>query len=251
MAEKRPADAPRLLLLSSSRTTVTAFLEHAADSIRKFLGTTVKEVTLVPFAAVNWTCDDMAERATAAFGALGYGISSLHAAADADRAAREAEAFAVAGGNTFQLLREMQVRGLLQTVRARVLAGAPYVGWSAGSNLACPTIRTTNDMPIVWPVSAEALGLVPFQINPHFTDTHAPDHQGETREERLQEFMRLNPRVTVVGLREGSALRIEGGRIELIGSAKLRLFRGGEIWEAAPGDSLEFLLEGGPFPISI
>jgi dipeptidase E len=247
----KPDTQTRLLLLSSSRTPGTEFLEHAQGHIREFLGTTVRRVLFVPFATVLWSHEEMTARAAGAFSALGYEIAGLHAAADPVAAIRQAEAIAVGGGNTFRLLQELQARKLLDALRSRVLAGTPYIGWSAGSNLACPTIRTTNDMPIVWPEQPGALNLVPFQINPHYTDVHDPDHQGETREDRLQEFMLLNPGVTVVGLREGSALLLEQGRLRLLGSQSARLFRGGQVAEVKPDASLQFLLQDGPLPTSI
>lgn len=238
----------RLLLLSSSRTPGTEFLEHARDYIRVFLGHGVRRVLFIPHATVRWTHDEMTARAAGAFSALGYEIAGLHTAADPVAAIREAEAIAVAGGNTFRLLQELQNLKLLDTLRSRVLAGTPYIGWSAGSNLACPTIRTTNDMPIVWPEQPGALALVPFQINPHYTEVHDPDHQGETRDDRLQEFMALNPGTTVVGLREGSALLLEQGRLRLLGAQSARLFRGGQVRDVGPDTSLQFLLEDRALP---
>ena len=119
----------------------------------------------------------------------------------------------------------------------------PYFGWSAGSNLACPTIRTTNDMPIVEPPSFEAFDLVPFQINPHYTDYHPPGHMGETRDERLGEFVHANPGVRVIGLREGTMLRVEGDEIKLLGGKPARYFIKGEApRDVAPEESFNFLL---------
>jgi len=133
--------------------------------------------------------------------------------------------------------------GLIESIRERVEAGVPYIGWSAGSNIACPTIRTTNDMPIVEPQSFNALNFVPFQINPHYTDEKLTGHSGETREQRINEFSMANPGVTVVGLREGSILRIEGQTIKLLGEKRARIFKsGGDAREISPVDSLEFLL---------
>ncbi len=158
-------------------------------------------------------------------------------------AVQSAEAIAIGGGNTFHLLRELYETGLIESIKARVEAGVPYIGWSAGSNVACPTIRTTNDMPIVEPQSFSALNLVPFQINPHYTDEQLTNHSGETREQRLAEFLKANTGATVVGLREGSILRIEGERIKLLGEKTARVFKSGEeAKEYKPADSLEFLL---------
>ncbi len=232
----------RLLLLSSSRTPGGAFLEHARDHIRAFLGDGVREVLFIPYAAVGKSYEEMTGIVTPVLEAMGYRVTGLHAAANPVAAVREAEAVAVSGGNTFRLLQLIQSQGLLQPLRERVRAGMPYIGWSAGSNLACPTIRTTNDMPIVWPDSYEALGLVPFQINPHYTELLPPEHQGETRDDRLREFMRLNPGVPVLGLREGSALKLDAGRLELLGEHSAKLFLDGKSRELARDESLQFLI---------
>ena len=236
-------DRSRLLLLSSSRAPGTDFLEHARGHIRDFLGSKVKRVTLVPYAAVTWSYAALTERVVPVFRELGYECVGLHEARDPLAALATAEALVVAGGNTFRLLQEVQALKLLGPLRERVRSGVPYLGWSAGSNLACPTIRTTNDMPAAWPDGGDALGLVPFQINPHYTERSLPEHHGETRDDRLREYMILNPGVTVVGLREGSALRVEDGRLELLGKLNARVFRGGEAREVGPGESLQFLLE--------
>ena len=156
----------------------------------------------------------------------------------------KASAIVVGGGNTFCLLDRLYQNGLVERIRQRVLAGVPYVGWSAGSNVACPTIRTTNDMPIVEPRSLNALGLVPFQINPHYTDATLPNHGGETRQERLTEFLEMNPGMTVIGLQEGSLLKVEDNGIELLGRKTAKVFRKGKaVAEYVPGASLNFLIQ--------
>ena len=159
-----------------------------------------------------------------ALGGLGLEVRGVHTHDDPARAVLEAEAVLVGGGNTFHLLRESIRFGVLEAVRTRVAAGAPYVGWSAGANLACPTIRTTNDMPIVEPPTLDALGLVPVQINPHYTDAHPDGHRGETRAQRLAEFVAANPASPVVGLPEGTAVRIEDGAVTLLGDGAARVF---------------------------
>jgi len=233
----------RLLLLSSSRTPGMLPLEHARAFIREFLGSQVRRVLFVPYAMVMHSHAVLAERVAAEFEPLGYGFTSLHTCTDPAAAVEEAEALVVSGGNTFRLLHEIQKRGLLEPIRRRALAGMPYIGWSAGSNLACPSIRTTNDMPIVWPEQPDALGLLPFQINPHYTDIHPPGHQGETRDERLQEFMVQNPTMPVLGLREGSALLLQDGRLCLLGSHSAKLFSAGSSRELPPEESLQFLMD--------
>jgi dipeptidase E len=154
-------------------------------------------------------------------------LDSIHESSDAARAIDHAPAIFVGGGNTFRLLKTLANARLLDAIRNRVLDGMPYAGASAGSNLACPTIRTTNDMPIVEPVSLNALNLVPFQINPHYLDSSASTHMGETRETRIMEFHEENA-WPVVGLREGAMLRVEDDRIELRGRAGARIFRRGQ-----------------------
>lgn len=237
----------RLLLLSNSRDPDGGYLAWARDAIGDFLGERVGSVLFVPWAGVTVSFDDYAARPAAPFAALGYGLTSIHRASDPVRAVRDAEAIVVGGGNTFHLLRRLyDAAGVLEAIRARVLGdGVPYVGWSAGSVVACPTIKTTNDMPIVAPPSLDALGLVPFQINAHYTDFHPPGFQGETRAERLAEFLAVNPQLRVVGLREGTLLRVEGDAVTLVGAGgPAALFARGRPVEAlAPGDSLGGLLE--------
>ncbi|MGE5624172.1 MAG: dipeptidase PepE [Bacillota bacterium] len=237
------AKGPNLLLLSSSRTPGAAYLEHARGFITDILGKNVRQVLFVPYAVVSWSHDEMTARVAAVFHELGYELTGLHQAADPVAALRDAEAVAVSGGNTFRLLQLLQTTGALPVLRERARTGMPYMGWSAGSNVTCPTIRTTNDMPIVWPESLQALDLVPFQINPHYTELLPPEHQGETRDDRLREFMHLNPGVPVVGLREGSALRLLDGRLTLLGHQSAKLFLHDETRELTPRDSLQFLLE--------
>ena len=233
----------RLLLLSNSRNYETEYLEHAGDAIRDFLGDHKGPVLFVPWAGVTVAWDAYAGMVGERFAALDRELVSIHTCDDAKSAVREAGAIAVGGGNTFHLLDAMQRNGVLEMMREQVREGVPYMGWSAGSNVACPTIRTTNDMPIVEPESFDALGLVPFQINPHYTDAVVPRHRGETRADRIAEFVRANPDTWVVGLREGSMLRIEGMEMSLLGDREMRLFRDGEEpRELTPADSLAFLL---------
>ena len=206
----------RLLLLSNSRDEQGRYLEHPRDALRELLGP-VQRVTFVPFAGVTVSWDDYTEHVAQAFGAIGCEIDPVHRHRDMPGAVRGAEAIAVGGGNTFHLLLHLYGAGLLDAIRERVRAGVPYVGWSAGAVVTGPTIRTTNDMPIVAPPRLDALGLVGFQINAHFTDAHPAGFQGETRRQRLAEFVAANPDVPVVGLPEGSWLRVEGGELRLEG----------------------------------
>lgn len=234
----------RLLLLSNGSELIGQNpTEFAHGALKDFFGAAVKRVLFVPFAAVIHSEDEYLARVRKNFGPLGYEAESLHQAADAREAVERADAIAVGGGNTFHLLRGLYRAGVVELIRERVGLGTPYVGWSAGSNVACPTIRTTNDMPIVEPPTLDALGLVPFQINPHYTDFHPPGHMGETRDERLTEFAHANPGVRVIGIREGTMLRVEADDISLVGDKPARLFlKGEEPRDIAPEESYSFLL---------
>jgi len=217
--------ARRLVLVSTSTVFGTRYLEHAFSELRDGLGG-VGRVLFIPYALRDR--DGYSAKARAAFEEMGYGLVSVHEASDPRRAIEEAEAIFCGGGNTFRLLKELQELDLLPVLRRRVAEGMVYSGASAGSNLACPTIRTTNDMPVVEPASFEALGLVDFQINPHYLDP-APGstHMGETRETRIREFHEENE-TPVVGLREGAILRVDGSSVLLKGLAGARIFRRGQ-----------------------
>jgi dipeptidase E len=227
-----------LLLMSTSTVFGTGFLEHGFAELRDFLGPR-KRVLFVPYAIADR--NGYAAKARGAFASIGYGLDSIHEAASTRDAVAAAEAVFVGGGNTWRLLKALYDLDLLPLIRDRVLDGSLlYAGASAGSNLAGPTIKTTNDMPIVEPPSLRALGLVPFQINPHYLD---PDpgskHMGESRETRLREFHEEND-TPVVGLREGAILRVEGESVVLKGHAGARLFRRGQDpVEIAVGSGLE------------
>ncbi|WP_412060467.1 dipeptidase PepE [Rubrivirga sp. IMCC45206] len=224
------------ILLLSNSSSDAGYLTHARGWIADALGD-ARRVAFVPYAAVTFSYDDYTARVADALDGLGLSITGVHTASDPAQVARDADAVFVGGGNTFHLLREMYALGLVAAVRERV-ASAPYVGWSAGANVAGPTIRTTNDMPIVEPPSFDALALVPVQINPHYTDAHPPGHRGETRAERLAEFVAANPGAPVVGMPEGTAVRIGDG-VTLLGSGTPRIFdpASPQGREAGPGEA--------------
>jgi dipeptidase E len=233
-----PSSAPRLLLLSNSRDSENRYLEWAREAIRDFLGRGVINVVFIPYATVRATPESYATRVREAFEWMGYSLSALipGVASDPADAIARAEAIVVGGGNTFRLLELLNANDLLGEIRSRVAAGVPYIGWSAGSVVACPTIRTTNDMPIVEPPSLRALGLVPFQINAHYTTAHPPGFQGETRDERLAEFLELNRGVDVMAIPEGTLLRVEGREVEVWGGEPVRRMRyGAEVEELRAG----------------
>ena len=234
----------RLLLLSNSKCEGMGYLEHALGDLKAFFGDAIREVLFVPYAVVTKSQDDYVEQVRPVFAALGMGVSGIHAACDPHEAVRNAQAIVVGGGSTWRLLRELRLRGLLPAIRNRVLAGVPYAGWSAGSNIACPTIMTTNDMPICDPGGFDALALIPFQINPHYLHGNPPGFKGETREERINEFGVLHPRTWVAGLREGTGLLVEDGAIRFLGETPCRIFRHGEEpRELDSDDDFGFLLQ--------
>ena len=230
----------RILLISNSTLHGFGYLEHAEEEIRDFLGA-AKNVLFFPFALYDR--DAYAAKARARFAELGYEMVSAHTATDPEKAVSEADAIFIGGGNTFRLVKALQDLGFIDPIRRRVRAGAPYIGSSAGSNVAGPTIKTTKDMPIVQPRSFDSLGLVPFQISPHFQD---PDpnstHMGETQEERILQFLEENE-TPVLGMREGAWVRAEEGRVVLGGTRGARIFRRGESpVEKTTGDEISSLV---------
>jgi dipeptidase E len=215
----------RLLLLSNSRNRGGGWLDHVEPLIRQFIGEGPKKLLFLPFAAVTITYDAYVAMAAKRFAKMGYAVTGAHRSTPAS--IRRFDAIVVGGGNTWQLLAQSRARGWLSPVRARVKAGVPFMGWSAGANLACPTIRTTNDMPVIDPRGFGALGIVPFQINPHYTEKTIKGHGGESRDDRIEEFLKVNRGVAVLGLREGSLVRVEGERAKLLLGPGARLFRNG------------------------
>ena len=233
----------KLLLISNSTNAGEAYLDYPKKELGDFFKG-IDEVMFVPYAAVTFTYDAYLEKVQARFSELGIRVRSVHREANPALAIMSAKGIVVGGGNTFRLAQMMQREGLVEAIRLRVTdEGIPYAGWSAGSNMACPTIGTTNDMPIVQPESFRAIGAVKFQINPHYLDANPAGHAGETREQRIREYIEANPRRWVAGLREGCMLRYDGGRLELIGGRPMRMFRKGvEPFEVEPGGDLSFLL---------
>ena len=234
----------RLLLISNSASPGEQYLEKPASDLDKFLEGKKDNIIFVPYAAVTFSFDEYVAKVNKALQHVGIQVKGIHTFSDKPKAIREASAILVGGGNTFQLAKMMQEEGLIEAIREAVKGGTPYSGWSAGSNVACPTLCTTNDMPILEPKSFNLLGLIPFQINPHYLDTHPSNHGGETREQRLLEYIAANPHMYVAGLREGSRFLIEGDKIELRGEKSLRIFKQGkEPWEVTPSEDLSFLMQ--------
>ena len=235
---------PRVLLVSNSTVHGGGYLDHVAGELADFLGAGARRVAFVPYALRDRA--GYAAKLRERLALLGLEVDAVDGGAERARAAvAGADAVFVGGGNTFRLLKALHEEGLVAAIRARVAAGMPYVGSSAGSNVACPTIRTTNDMPIVEPPTSAALGLVPFQLNPHYQDPDpSSKHMGETREQRIAEFHEEHA-TPVLGLREGAWVRVEGSEAVLGGRNGARLFRRGrEPEELATGARLDELLRG-------
>lgn len=215
-----------LLLLSNSTTHGYSYLEHALGIIKTYFGDEHKKIAFLPYAGVTFSYDDYEIKVASVFRNLGYTIQSVHRG-NPKEIIENSDAIAVGGGNTFQLLKSVYENDLMNLIRNKIENGFQYIGWSAGSNMACPTIRTTNDMPIVEPPSFRALDLINYQINPHYLDAHPEGHHGETREQRIEEYLVLNQDKYVVGLREGSSILVEGNNHKLLGTKTARIFKYG------------------------
>jgi dipeptidase E len=233
-------DRRQLLLISNSTLHGSGYLDHAEGEIRDFVRGR-SAVMFIPFAIHDRKA--YAAKAQQRFREMGLALSSVHDVSNMPRAIAEAELIFVGGGNTFRLLKGLYDHNLLDPIRQSVAAGTPFIGSSAGAIVAGPTLKTTKDMPVVQPPSFEALGLVPFQISPHYLDPDpSSTHMGETQEERILQFLEEND-APVVGLREGSMLRVHDGAVTLKGPHTARIFRRGEKpVEMAPGSNLHALL---------
>ena len=232
-----------LLLISNSTVFGRGYLDHVADEIRDILAD-VRSVLFFPYALQD--ADGYAAKARHRFQELGFALTSIHEVEAKARkhAIGEAEALFVGGGNTFRLLHALYRDDSLEAIRTKFNSGIPYIGSSAGSIVAGPTIKTTKDMPILYPPSFDALGIFPFQISPHYLDPDpSSTHMGETQEERILQFLEENV-TPVIGLREGSWIRQQRGMAVLNGTFPARIFRrGNPPQEAAPGsDFTSFLV---------
>ncbi|WP_211251676.1 dipeptidase PepE [Andreprevotia chitinilytica] len=234
--------------MSSSRKDNLGYLEHATEQIHALLEKKPARIAFVPYAGVTFSFDEYEGRVKPVFEQLGYSLSSIHHRnIDPCQAIEEADAIAVGGGNTFALLKRMYDANIVDLIRRKVRAGTPYIGWSAGSNVACPTICTTNDMPIVQPPTLRSLGLVPFQINPHFISGKPAGHNGESREERLAEFLHINAPETLIALSEGSALLCGDDAAKVLGErGALRFATDGSTVAIGENETFQFSSVKGP-----
>lgn len=243
-----------LLLISNSTMRGEAYLGWCKDMVKDFCYRhRVKKVLFVPYAGVSLaegglksSYNAYEEKVKNVFAEFGVKLASVHHFSDPVKAVYEAQCIVVGGGNTFHLVKELHSTGLMQAISRRAKSGMPYIGWSAGSNVAGPTLCTTNDMPIVEPASFECMNLVPFQINPHYTDFFDPKHGGETRDDRLKEYIMVNPNAVVVAIREATALSVEDNKLTLIGKPnKMKVFHRNmsETKEYGLNDDINFLLK--------
>ncbi|MCU4177169.1 dipeptidase PepE [Carboxylicivirga sp. N1Y90] len=233
-----------LLLISNSTMAGEAYLDYPKQNISDFLGKEKTTCLFIPYAGVTVSFNDYEAKVKSRFNEVGHDVVSIHRFDDPVKAVEEAEAIVVGGGSTWQLLRMIHDNKLTEPIRKKVFGGTKYIGWSAGSNLACPTIKTTNDMPIIDPLGFDALNMIPFQINPHYLDANPEGHGGETREDRIMEFLELNRETTVVGLREGCMFTFEKGKIGYIGDLSLRIFKYGvDPYEVQADSDFEFLMK--------
>lgn len=237
----------KLLLLSNSTNAGEAYLGWTEPYIKSFLNRNpVKRILFVPFAGVNVSDESLEKsyelyenKVAGVFNSWGVELNSVHRFSDQVSKVKEAECIVVGGGNTFHLVAEMHRLGLMSAIRQRVQSGIPFIGWSAGANVACPTLRTTNDMPIIQPSNFDCLNLIPFQINPHYLDANPAGHGGETRQQRIEEFLAINRHIKVAGLREASLIEVNGKQARLEGYKPMRWFEyGKEPVEIQPGSDM-------------
>ena len=233
----------QILLLSNSTIAGKPYFSFAKQHLLPFLGNKTKHGCFIPYAGVTISFESYFETVNQHFNGTDHTIESLHSSTDKIESIEKANFIMIGGGNTFQLLAELQKYNLLEPIRQKVQEGTPYVGWSAGSNICCPTIGTTNDMPIVCPQNFDALNLIPFQINPHYTNAALPNHGGETRDTRILEYIEVNREKYVAGLPENCLFKVEGSNLTYQGEKLCRIFKyGAETHDLSINDNFQFLM---------
>ncbi len=206
----------KILALSSSRVGNSGYLEVARPHIEKLLGHEKLQIAFIPFALVNGDFAGYTQNVRDGLKGMPYQVNTV-LPQNAQKVIEHADAIMVGGGNTFKLLYELYNIDILTLIQEKLHSGIPYISWSAGSNILSPGIYTTNDMPVIQPPGFKALNMLPFQLNPHYNNELPAGHRGETRDQRLEEFLILNPASNIVGLREGSGLIIENAQVKLVG----------------------------------
>lgn len=227
------------ILASTSTLHGQNYLEYLLPEVFA-LFRNCKEIIFIPFARPGGiTHSDYTVNVQKAIDSLPIKVKGLHEFDDPVKTIRESEGIFTGGGNTFLLVEKLYRTKVMEVLKKQIRSGTPYLGTSAGTNIAGLTMQTTNDMPIIYPPCFQTLGVVPFNINPHYLD---PDinstHKGETRETRIKEFHTLNTQ-PVVGLREGSWLELSAGEIVLKGTLSARIFQADKVpYEMATGSRL-------------
>lgn len=232
-----------LLLLSNSTNPGEAYFDWPKPVVKSFLGTEKHHILFIPYAGFSIGYDAYEAKVKEAIEPLGYQVTSIHQFKNPIDALNQATAIAVGGGNTFYLFHELHRLNLIEPIKKLVNNGLPYFGWSAGANTACPTLKTSNDMPIVEPQSFNGLNLIPFQINPHYTNATLPNNGGETRNQRIQEFLSANQKIKVVGLPESCYLILKNQKLNFEGTKPLLVFEYNKpVIELIPGTDVTFLM---------
>lgn len=214
----------KVLALSSSKVGNGGYLEDALSYVTDFIGKGAFKVAFIPFASVQKNYEEYGAMVKLAFASTSYIINAV-TENNVKQSIENADVIMIGGGNTFKLLHNIYHYDLFDLIDKKVRSGTPYIGWSAGANITGRTISTTNDMPIIEPKSFVSFGFFPFQINPHYVNQPIEGHNGETRDQRLEEFVVLNPGMPVVALPEGTALQLQDNKVHFIGSAEGVLFR--------------------------
>jgi dipeptidase E len=234
----------KLLLFSNSTNIGEDYLSYTIPFMKEFINSSSMKGIFVPFAAVTFSYDKYFQMVSSKISQLGIELKSVHLSDNPKQAISDSEIIIVGGGNTFALLKKLQELDLIEIIQKSVRNNALYIGWSAGSNVACPSIKTTNDMPIVQPDSFNAINLIPFQINPHYTDETIKGHGGESRETRINEFLTANPDKWVVGLKEGTLFEYSNSNLSLKGNNTCKVFKFGvPTQELNSFDDLNFLMQ--------
>jgi len=228
----------KLLLLSNSTNKGEAYMEWCKHTISDFVVGHQENIIFISYAAASFPLPEYTSKVNEALHEVNISVSGIEEFENTKEAISNASAIFVGGGNTFHLLKLLQDNDLVDAIKQKVKAGTPYVGWSAGSNVASPSICTTNDMPIVEPKSFDALNLIPFQINPHYTEEVLPNHGGETRKQRLNEYLYVNRESKVLCIPEATYLNVIGSMLYYFGTESGKVLSLSDEKLLTPGDTL-------------